>query len=341
MPEVLVVQSDSHPIEVETFTDTLGADWSVSELELPPGTLHVRADEELSAALSGMDAVFLRAGEMTEAVIESADTLRSIAVHGSGYDHIDLEAATNHGVVVTHTPEGPGPAVVEYVLSMMVLMLRQFPERLERTAGGEWSRHPGLELRGRTIGVVGLGYIGSRVARAVSETFGADVVGYDPYVSGELESEIWPRVDQKEIEAAGVELLEKAELFERSDLVTLHTPLTERTRGMVGSAELEALDGGYLINTARGDIVDETALLAALDAGSIERVALDVLSEEPPDSEHPLLDHPRAYVTPHIASATDGYPPRAARAAAEKIQTVLADGRPDTVVNPAVFGDDQ
>ena len=337
MPNVLVVTSDSHPIETELFSDALGPKYAIRELELPAGTLHVRADEELSAALSGAEAVFLRTGEITETVIERADSLEAIAVHGSGYDHIDLDAATEHGVVVTHSPEGPGPAVVEYVLSMAVSLLRELPERIERTEGGEWSRRPSPELRGLTVGVVGLGYIGSRVARALSRTFGSEVIAYDPFVSGALESDIWPRTDREAMEAAGVEFVGRSAVFERADLVTLHTPLTDRTKGMVGTAELRALEGGYLINTARGGIVDTSALVEALDAETIERVALDVLPTEPPESDDPLLNHPRSYVTAHIASATTGYPPRAARAAAEKIETVLSGGRPETVVNPAVY----
>jgi D-3-phosphoglycerate dehydrogenase len=333
--DVLAVTSSSHPIEVDTFADALGPDHSVSELQLPPGTLHVRADDELISALEGKSAVFLRTGETTDRVIEGSD-LDIVAVHGSGYDHVDLDAATRAGVVVTHNPEGPGPAVVEHTLAMLVTLLREFPDRFERAAGGEWSREPVLELGERTVGVVGLGYVGSRVARTVSG-LGADVLGYDPYVTGDLETGRWPRVTQGAMETAGVEFVARDALFERSDLVTLHAPLTDRTRGMVGPAELDALAGGYLVNTARGGLVDEDALVAALD-GPLAGAALDVLREEPPPEDHPLLGHPDAYVTPHIASATDGYPPRAARAGAEKIRTVLGGGRPDTVVNPEVFG---
>lgn len=337
MPDVLVVTSESHPIDTETFTDELDDEYAVSELELPPGTLHVHADDELSAALEGKDAVFLRTGEVTETVIDAAEDLQIIAVHGSGYDHIDVDTATRNGVVVTHNPEGPGPAVVEHTVAMMTVVLREFPERFERTAQGEWSRDPVPELSQRSVGVVGLGFVGSRVARTVADAYGSEVLGYDPYVSGELDSDIWPRVSREEMAEAGVELVGKDELFSRSDLVTLHTPLTDRTRNMVGDDELAALDGGYLINTGRGGCVDEDALVSALDAGRVERAALDVLSEEPPGSDHPLVGHPSVYLTPHIASATDGYPPRAARAAAAKIETVLSGGRPDTVANPAVF----
>jgi D-3-phosphoglycerate dehydrogenase len=336
MPDALVVTSESHPIEVEMFAEELGESYTISQLELPPGTLHVHADDELITALEGKDAVFLRTGEMTETVIDAVHDLRVIAVHGSGYDHIDVAAATRNGVVVTHNPEGPGPAVVEHTVAMLTVLLREFPERFERTAQGEWSRDPVPELSQQTVGVVGLGFVGSRVARTVSEAYGADVVGYDPYVSGTLDSDIWPRVSRDEMEAAGVELVGKDELFERSDLMTLHTPLTDRTENMVGEDELDTLVGGYLVNTGRGGCVDEGALVDALDSGQLERAALDVLSEEPPDSDHPLVGHPRVYLTPHVASATDGYPPRAAKAAAEKIDTVLSGGRPDTVANPDV-----
>ena len=336
MPDVLVVSSPSHPVEVGTFAEALGPDYTVSELDLPPGTLHVRADEDLSAALENKDGVFLRAGEVTEPVIESADDLEVVAVHGSGYDHIDIEAATRNGVVVLHNPEGPGPAVVEHTVGMLVTLLRGWPERFERTAGGEWSRDPVLELGRRTVGVVGLGFVGSRVARAVSETFGATVLGYDPYVTGDLETGRWPRVTQAEMEAAGVEFVGQKALFERAEVVTLHTPLTDRTEGMVGPAELDALAGEYLINTGRGGVVDQTALRAAMAEDLLAGVALDVLEEEPPAEDDPLLSHPDVHVTPHIASATDGYPPRAAQAGAEKIRAVLDGGRPETVVNPEI-----
>jgi len=330
-----VVSSSSHPVEVDTFADALGPAYDTAELELPPGTLHVRADDDLIGALEGTPAVFLRAGELTARVFRETD-LRVAAVHGSGYDHVDIEAATREGVVVTHNPEGPGPAVVEHTLAMAVALLREWPERVERTAGGEWSRDPAPELRGRTVGVVGLGWIGSRVARALTETFGVDVVGYDPYVTGDLETGRWPRVSRAEMEAAGVEFVGREAVFERADLVTLHVPLTDRTAGFVGADELAALGEGYLINTARGGVVDESALVDALD-GPLAGAALDVLREEPPGDDHPLLGHPDSYVTAHVASATDGYPPRAARAGARKVDAVLSGGRPDTVVNPAVF----
>jgi D-3-phosphoglycerate dehydrogenase len=337
MPDVLAVTSPSHPIEIGTFSEALGPAVTVSELELPPGTLHVRADDELIGALEGKEAVFLRAGEITETVIASAEDLKVVAVHGSGYDHVDVEAATREGVVVLHNPEGPGPAVVEHTVGMLVTLLRGWPERFERTAAGEWSRDPVLELGQRTVGVVGLGYVGSRVARAVSETFDAEVLGYDPYVTGDLETGRWPRVTQSEMEAAGVTFVDRETLFERSDVVTLHTPLTDRTEGMVGPAELDALAGDYLVNTGRGKVVDQDALREAMAEDLLAGVALDVLETEPPEEDEPLLDHPDVYVTPHVASATDGYPPRAARAGAEKVRTALDGGRPDTVVNPAVF----
>ena len=339
MPDVLAVTSESHPIEIDTFADALGDAYAVRELELPPGSVRVRADDELSAALSGVEAALVRTGEVTAAALDGADALAAIAVHGSGYDHVDLDAATERGVVVTHNPEGPGPAVVEHTLSMAVLAVRGLPDRIERTEAGGWSREPSPELRGLTVGVVGLGYIGSRVAAALSETFGADVIGYDPYVAGEATAAVWPRTEREAMTDAGVEFVGREAVFERADLVTLHVPLTGRTEGMVGAAELAALEGGYLINTARGGVVDEGALLEALEAGTLERAALDVLRTEPPADDDPLLNHPRSYVTPHVASATTGYPPRAARAAAEKIETVLSGGRPEGVVNPAVYGE--
>lgn len=337
MANVLAVMSSSNPIEVETFSKALGPAFTVSELEIAPGSMYVSAEEDLIEALEEKVAVVLRTGELTERVIESADDLGIIAVHGSGYDHVDVEAATRNGVLVTHNPEAPGPAVIEHTVAMMITLLRRFPERFERAAGGEWSRETVTELRQQTVGVVGLGYIGSRVARAVSETFGATVLGYDPYVTGELTSDIWPRVTQEEMESVGVEFVDWFDLFERSDIVTLHTALTDRTNDMVGMEELEALEGDFLINTARGRVVDEDALREVVMNDRLGGAALDVLADEPPSVDNPLLDHPDVYVTPHIASATDAYPSRAATVTAEKIKAFISDGtRPETVVNPSV-----
>jgi D-3-phosphoglycerate dehydrogenase len=334
---VLVAYAASHPVEVGTFEST-APEFDVDVLELPAGGHGIDADDELVAALDGHDALFVRTVGVSERVVESAPSLRAVVTHGSGYDHIDVDAATRNGVVVAHTPEGPGPGVVEHTFAVAFTLLRDLPRRYDRMADGEWfaARDTVPELGTRTVGVVGLGTIGFEVARVAAGGFGADVVAYDPHVTGELDSRIYPRVDRETVEAEGVELVGWERLFERADVVTLHTPLTDRTREFVGAAEFDALDGGYVINVARGGVLDEEALLDALDDGRVAGAGLDVFGTEPTENTR-LLEHPNVQATPHIAGVTDGYLDRTARLGAERVRVCLEGDRPEALLNPAVF----
>jgi D-3-phosphoglycerate dehydrogenase len=273
-----------------------------------------------------------------DAALLDAGDLRIVAVHGSGTEHVDVAAATERGVVVTHNPEAVAPGVVEYVAGAAVGVLRDWPDVPNRTAAGEWDKAGATlgEVGERTVGVLGLGEIGFRAARLFADGFGAEVLGCDPAVAGETDHGVYPRHDRAAVEAAGVTVVDHDTLFERSDLVTLHVPLTEETRGLVGEAELSALDG-HLINTARGPVVDEDALLRALESGAVRGAALDVRAEEPPGADDPIAAHPNTLVTPHVAGPTEGYLERAATASAAKIETCLAGGRPAYVVDPAVY----
>jgi D-3-phosphoglycerate dehydrogenase len=337
VPRVLIAYAASHPVEVEKFEST-APEFDVDVLELPAGGHGIDADEELVDALDDHDALFVRTVGVSERVIESTPSLRAVVTHSSGYDHLDIDAATRNGVVVAHNPEGPGPGVVEHTFAFAFTLLRELPKRYDRMADGEWfeAREIVPELGTRTVGVVGLGTIGFEVARVAAGGFDADVVAYDPYVTGELQSRIYPRVDRETVEAEGVELVEWDELFERADLVTLHTPLTERTSEFVGSEEFDALDGGFVINVARGGVLDEDALLEALEDGRVAGAGLDVFETEPSDNDR-LLGHPRVQATPHIAGVTDGYLDRTARLGAEKIRVILDGGRPAALLNPDVF----
>lgn len=339
MHSVLVTTSESRPVSVDIVRDALPTDWTVDSYEVAGEGIEAGSPARIGAAANGYDALLLRPGRVTRELLEAAPSVQIVAVHGSGYDRVDLEAATERGVVVTHSPEAPGPGVVEHAIGMMLALLRNVPTVHEQTTAGQWdaSKNVCLELGRRTVGVAGLGTIGFDVARLARE-FGAPVVAYDPYVRGErTDSEIYPRVSREEVEALGVELVSRHELFERADVVSLHTPLTEDTRQFVGERELDALAGGYLVNTGRGGLVDEEALVDAVREDRLDGVALDVLAEEPPDPSHPLLTSPKVIVTPHVAGVTDGYFPRAARLCSEKIEAFLDGDRPDAVVNPAAF----
>lgn len=336
MSRILVAYTSAHPLELDRFHDAVDA--TVDTVEMPVSDYDAQADS-LTAALDGHDGLFMRSGYLPARVFEAAPALRAVALHGSGYDHVDLEAATDHGVIVTHNPEGPGPAVVEHALALMISLLRDLPRRFSQTADGDWSgaREVLPELGRRTVGVVGLGTIGFPVAQALVQTFGADVVGYDPYVTGDRESSIWPRVDREEVAAAGIDLVPLETVFDSASVVTVHTPLTSDTKGLIDGGLLSRLAGGFLVNVARGGVVDETALEEALDRDDVIRAGLDVLSSEPPPADHPLVGRSDVYVTPHVAGVTDGYLVRAAEVGAEKLTATLAGERPEYVVNPAVY----
>lgn len=336
MPSVLVTKSASLPVRDDLVVEALPNGWTVETFDVGQSADFHR---DFPSAASGHDAVLLRPGSATRALFENAESLKILAVHGSGYGRVDLEAATDNGVVVTHSPEATGPAVVEHTIGSIISVLRGFPAIHEQTSSGVWDKggNLGTELGRVTVGVVGLGTIGFDVAKKV-RLFGAEVLGHDPYVAGDRkDSDIYPRVDRDTVTDAGIELTDFAELLERSDVLTLHVPLTRDTRGMVGESELRSMEGGYLINVSRGGIVDERAVVDAVRSGMLEGVALDVMSREPPHADHPLLASPNVLVTPHVAGVTDGYLERGARLGAERIEMVINGERPETVLNGAVY----
>jgi D-3-phosphoglycerate dehydrogenase len=337
MTRVVVTHSDSHPVLIDRFREGLPADVEVVPVKLPPGRMTVPPDGALTDAVADAEAMFCRCGLVDADLLDAGD-LRIVSVHGSGTEHVDVAAATERGVVVTHNPEAVAPGVVEYVAGAAVGILRDWPGVPNRTAAGEWDKAGATlgEVGEQTVGVLGLGEIGFRVARLLGEGFGAEVLGCDPAVAGATDHDVYPRHGRAEVEAAGVELVDHDTLFARSDLVTLHVPLTDATRGLVGAEELRALDG-YLINTARGPVVDEDALFRALEDGTVRAAALDVRAEEPPGEDDPIAAHPRTLVTPHVAGPTEGYLRRAVTASAAKIEACLAGERPEYVVNPAVY----
>lgn len=335
MADVLVVESETHPVRTETFATALG-DHRIDVLTTERGGVGTNLDDRLAEALEDHAALYFRTGRVSRRLFAEHPALQFIVTHGSGTDHVDVDAATEYGVGVVHTPEGPGPAVVEHTIGLIIALLREFPSRMSATAAGEWSTAQGTvpELGELTVGVVGLGTIGFGVAETL-RSLGVTTIGFDPYVTGELDSSLYPRYDRATVEEAGVELVGTPALYERADLVTVHVPLTDHTRGMIGARELSRLEGGYLVNVARGDVIDESALIEAADR--LSGVALDVLSQEPPDPNHPLLSRSDVLVTPHVAASTDGYLERSAERAGQKLRILFDGGTVDTLVNPAVF----
>jgi phosphoglycerate dehydrogenase-like enzyme len=295
------------------------------------------SDAALERAITTVEAVVVRTTPLPRATLERAGRLRVIAKHGVGVDAIDVEYASERGIVVANVPGANGPAVAEFTLTAILLMLK--PLR----AGAEWLRQGptadanlvvaataggliGREVAECTVGLLGWGGIGRRVGGALT-ALGARIVVHDPIVGA------------AEIRAAGVEVAGSlGELLPEAEVLSIHVPLTAATRGIIGAAELAAMPvGSALVNTARGGIVDEEALAAAIRAGRMSGAAIDVFEREPPSPDHPLLALPQVTCTPHIAGATDGSLRRMADGAADAVFAVLAGRAPASVVNPAVL----
>lgn len=250
--------------------------------------------EELRALLPGCDGYIAGLDVIDRAALEAADRLKVIARYGVGIDNIDLAAAAEKSIVVTNTPLANASSVAELTIALMLALARSLPTLVAQTKAGQWPRTTGLTLEGKTVGLIGLGAIGKQVARRL-RCFGCRIVAYDP------------AADTAFAAAHGVELSSLDEVLRQADFLSLHVPLTSETRGMVNTQFLARMKpGAFLINTARGEIVDETALLEALQSGHLRGAALDVFSRQPPDPNHPLLALPQVIATPHCGAHTDG-----------------------------------
>jgi D-3-phosphoglycerate dehydrogenase len=273
--------------------------------------------EALLDAVADVHALIVRSGtEVTEAVFEAAPDLVIVGRAGIGVDNIDLEAATEHGVVVANAPEGNVRAAAEHTVAMTFATARSIPQAHGRLRDGEWAKgdYLGTELAGKTLGVVGLGRVGQEVAKKL-DSLGMDLVVYDPYISEE-------RADR-----LGAELADLDETIERADVLTVHTPLTPETEGLIGDEELANLDGGYLINCARGGVVDEAALAAAVEDGVLQGAAVDVFAAEPVAPDNPLLAVEDVVVTPHLGASTAAAQENVATSTAEQVLSAF-EGRP-------------
>ncbi len=274
-------------------------------------------ESALIAALAGADAVIVRSkSHLTARVLEQAPRLRVAARAGVGVDNIDVEAATRRGILVLNTPEASTTSTAEHTLAMLLALARRIPHAHASIARGHWAREAfvGAELYGKTLGIVGLGKIGIEVARR-AQAFGMQVRAHDPYVSEDRAARL------------GVDLVSFDDLLATSDVLTLHVPLTARTRHLLGAHQIRRMKAGaLLVNCARGGLVDEEALRAALDDGHLAGAALDVFEQEPPAGS-PLLEHPRVVLTPHLGASTHEAQRSVAVEVAEQVLAAL-DGHP-------------
>ncbi len=272
------------------------------------------AADELRERLDGVDGVLAGLDEIDASVLATPG-LRVVARHGVGVDRVDLAAAERHGVTVTYTPGANAAAVAELTVALMLLLCRPVLAADRAVRGGDWPVLQGTELGRRTVGLLGAGRVGSRVARAL-DGLGCTVLIHDPAFDGSM--------------ALG-------ELLPRARVLSLHLPLNEETRGLVDEEVLAQLPrGALLVNTARGELVDEAALTGALDSGHLAGAALDALGEEPPRPGHPLVARDDVIVTPHIGAHTAEARAAMGRLAMDDLLAVLAGRHPrHPVVNIA------
>lgn len=256
---------------------------------------HVADDETLARRLEPFDVVVAMRERtpFTAERLARLPGLRLLVTTGMGNAAIDMDAARAQGVTVSGT-NGLASPTAELTWGLILALLRSIPAEDANVRAGGWQTSLGVELAGRTLGVLGLGRLGTRVAR-VARAFDMDVVAWSH------------NLDTERAEEAGARLVTRDELFAEADIVTIHLPLSDRTRGLVGAAELERLGpAGYLVNTSRGPIVDEAALLSALGDGTIAGAALDVYDTEPLAPDHPLRTAPNTVLTPHLGYVTTG-----------------------------------
>lgn len=290
--------------------------------------------EELHQVIGDYQAIITRSmTQVDQALLEKATELKIIARAGVGIDNVDVDAASSRGIIVVNAPYGNVNSAAEHTMAILLSYCRNVPTANASLKGGDWQRAPftGHELKDKTVGVIGLGKVGGRVALRC-RAFEAKVICYDPYIS------------EKRAEDFGVKLVSLEDVIRFSDIITVHTPLNEETRGLISAEHFAGMqDGVFIVNCARGGIINEQAMLDALESGKCGGAAFDVWSEEPPKSEvlKRLIAHPKMLVTPHLGANTFEAQKNVAVDVSKEIVNYV-DGRPlSNAVNIPRFDPDQ
>jgi D-3-phosphoglycerate dehydrogenase len=280
---------------------------------------------ESTGLVKSVDGWIAGLDEIDASVIAAADRLKVIARYGVGVDRVDVAAATRRGIVVTNTPGANSRAVAELTIGLMLALARQICQSNQAVRSGRWPRVAGVGLGGKTVGLVGFGSIGREVAQRIA-VFGCRVLVADPYVSPEA------------VSGSGAASMALDELLPACDFVSLHAAVTPETAGMVNERFLRKMKpGAFLVNTARGELIDEAALRQSLESGRLAGAALDCFQKEPPGSDHPLLKMPQVIATPHTGAHTDEAASAMGRMALDACVAVLRGERAAHVVNPEVY----
>jgi D-3-phosphoglycerate dehydrogenase len=284
---------------------------------------------ELRDALSGCAGLVVRSEtKVTANLMDAATALRVVGRAGVGVDNIDVPAATERGIVVMNAPDGNTITTAEHTIALLIALARRVPQANSSLKSGHWDRKSfiGVELQGKTLGVVGMGRIGRTVA-ARARAFGMKIVAFDPFIASEQARDL-------EIELAPLD-----ELFASADFITIHTPLTAETRGVIGRDAFARMKQGVrIINCARGGLVDESALYDAIKAGTVAGAALDVFVQEPPPADHPLLLLDEVIATPHLGASTAEAQEGVAFTVAEQMRDYLLSGALRGAVNVPSLG---
>ena len=281
---------------------------------------------EFAEALVEAEGLIVRsATQVDRALLDEAPRLRVIGRAGVGVDNIDLEAASQRGIAVFNAPEGNTVAAAEMTMAVLLAAVRKVAAADRSVRAGRWDRSDfrGVELRGKVLGLVGAGRIGREVARRC-RAFGMEVIAFDPYLAEEA------------AEAFGIQLVSFDRLIEEADVVSLHVPLTDETRGLIDAEVLRRMKkGSFLVNVSRGGVIDEEALARALEEGSLGGAALDVYAVEPLPAHSPLRGAPNLVLTPHLGASTYEAQIEVAREVAIKLKSAFLHGELNAAVNAA------
>ncbi len=317
----VVVFQPIHPAGIELLE---------KEVELAPPPDDPFSPESVKKAVADVEGLIVRVTPLTAPMIQAGKKLQVIGRHGAGFDNVDIAAATSLGIPVVYAPGQNIQSVAEHVIGMMIGLAKKIVVGDRAQREGNYNIRYGLpatELYRKVLGVVGLGKIGLRVAEIATRGFDMSIVTYDPYIP------------QERADRVGADLVGSLdELLKRADFVSLHIPLTEETKGFIGERELALMKpSAFLINTSRGPVVDEEALVKALEREEIAGAALDVFDPEPPNPANPLLKLDNVITTPHIAGNSEEALFRMATTVAEQVLKVLRGEPPDYLANPGVY----
>lgn len=301
-------------------------------LEAEPELEVIEQRDRLEEVVPTIHGWIVRSGtQVTADLLGRAKQLRCICRAGAGVDNVDLPSATQHGVVVMNTPGSNARAAAELTIALVMNLARYIPMAHAQLSNGKWNRKDftGIEVKGKTLGIVGMGKVGAQVAR-MARGLEMNVIAVDPFLSPAAAEQL------------GAEHRAFDDMLPDADFITLHTPLTDGTRGLMGEDTFSRCKRGVrIVNCSRGEVVDEAALIVALDNGQVGGAALDVFAPEPPPAGSPVLTHPRIVVTPHLGASTIEAQEQVATASAKQVAAFLLQGTVENAVNAASLAGDE